>query len=650
MELKNIIFTAVFIISSGIFLFNLQKKIKIIKTGKDEYRWDNLTARIKKTAVLCFAQIKIIRQPFAGFIHLAIFWGFIIFLFPVTESFLNGFYSNFSFNLPENISYIFSTVNQVFSVLVLFAVAVAIARRYIIRIKRLQTSKAGNKDALIILFLIAGIVVTMNIQSAAGNHFIPGNELIPITKILSAILPAGAINYSNIILETSWWIHNILILVFLNYLPFSKHFHIITAIPNVFFSKLENKYSIYPINLEDENAESYGAADTNELSWKQILNGFACTECGRCDSVCPAAQTGKPLSPRKIITDIRKRSEEKYKTGSDKKLLGNYASEEEIWSCTSCGACVYECPVEIEHLDTIYELRRNTVLTESRFPAELNGVFRNIENSYNPWGFSNSSRADWAKPLGIKTLAEDADCEWLFWVGCAGSFDERAKKVSAAFSEILYKAGIKFRILGNEEKCNGDTARRLGNEYLAQMLITENIQTIRKYNVKNIVTACPHCFNSLKNDFPQFGGNFKVLHHSEFINELIETGKIVLKEEEKTKKITYHDSCYLGRYNNIYDFPRNPIKLLYKNYFIEQKRNYEKGFCCGAGGGRMFLEEKNSEKININRAIEIEKSGAEEVVSACPFCMTMLNDGFKTINGNKMEVKDIAEIVLENSK
>ncbi len=402
--------------------------------------------------------------------------------------------------------------------------------------------------------------------------------------------------------------------------------------------------------MEDENTEIFGASDADELSWKQILNGFACTECGRCDSVCPATNTGKPLSPRKIITDIRKRTEEKYKTGSENKLLENYITEEEIWSCTSCGACVYECPVEIEHLDTIYELRRNLVLTESRFPAELNGVFRNIENSYNPWGFSNSSRADWAKPLGIKTLAEDADCEWLFWVGCAGSFDERAKNVSAAFSEILNKAGIKFRILGNEEKCNGDTARRLGNEYLSQMLITENIQTLQKYNVKNIVTACPHCFNSLKNDFPQFGGNFNVIHHSELINKLIETGKIVLKDEEKTKKITYHDSCYLGRYNNVYDFPRNPIKLLYKNYFIEQNRNYEEGFCCGAGGGRMFLEEKSGEKVNINRANEIEKSGAEEVVSACPFCMTMLNDGFKTINGNKTEVKDIAEIVLENSK
>jgi len=312
-------------------------------------------------------------------------------------------------------------------------------------------------------------------------------------------------------------------------------------------------------------------------------------------------------------------------------------------------ACVQECPVMIEHLDAIIDMRRYLVLSESEFPNNLNNVFKSLENNFTPWAFSQSERANWAEKLNIKTLAEDSGGEILFWVGCAGSFDNRYKKVTIAFAKIMQEAGIDFRILGTEEKCNGDTARRLGNEYLAQMLMQENIQTLNSYNVKKIVTACPHCFHSLKNEYPQFGGNFEVKHHSEFISELINEGKIKIKENSQISKVTYHDSCYLGRYNNVYNQPRFILQSTNSIELVEMKRNKSRGFCCGAGGGRMFLEDEEGGRINIERTREALETGAKTIAAACPFCMTMLTDGVKHFQKQEeIEVKDIAEIVLDN--
>jgi len=313
-------------------------------------------------------------------------------------------------------------------------------------------------------------------------------------------------------------------------------------------------------------------------------------------------------------------------------------------------ACVTECPVTIEHVDAIVDMRRNLVLSESNFPAELNAVFKNIETNFTPWAFNANDRANWAEGLNIKTMAEDPNTEYLFWVGCAGSFDTRYQKVSKAFAQLMQIANVDFRILGAEEKCNGDTARRLGNEYLAQMLMQENVDTLNNYGVKKIVTGCPHCYNSIKNEFPQFGGNYEVLHHSELIHQFLNEGKIKLTTEEQKSKITYHDSCYLGRYNNIYSSPRDPLKMINGVQLTEMKRNLDKGFCCGAGGGRMFLEEVEGTRINNNRAEEAVSTGADIIASACPFCLTMLSDGLKTLEKNEeVETKDIAEIILEHT-
>jgi Fe-S oxidoreductase len=415
-----------------------------------------------------------------------------------------------------------------------------------------------------------------------------------------------------------------------------------------------------PLDLEDEEAEQFGVADVEDLTWKQLLDGYACTECGRCTSVCPAANTGKPLSPREIIVNIRKRTEEKAplilerrkkEEVLEKTLIHNYVKSEELWACTTCGACMYECPVTVEHVDAIVDMRQNLVLMESEFPKELNTIFKNLENNFVPWAFNNQNRAEWAKDLNIKTMAENSECEILFWVGCAGSFDERYKNVSKAFAQIMQKAGVEFRILGTEEKCCGDSARRLGNEYLAQTLMQENIETLNKYGVKKIVTACPHGFNILKNEYPQFGGNYKVLHHSQFIDNLIKTNKISLKYVGKTSKLTYHDSCYLGRYNSLYEEPRHALESLRTIEIIEPERTKEKAFCCGAGGGRMFLEEDSEIRINENRTKELLSTNVDTIASACPFCMTMINDGLKSEDKTeKIAVKDIAEIVLEHIK
>ncbi|HVO74075.1 MAG TPA: (Fe-S)-binding protein, partial [Ignavibacteriaceae bacterium] len=293
--------------------------------------------------------------------------------------------------------------------------------------------------------------------------------------------------------------------------------------------------------------------------------------------------------------------------------------------------------------------RRNLVLSETRFPANLNNVFRSIENNFTPWAFNHSDRAQWAEGMGIKTMAEDQNCDILFWVGCAGSFDNRYKKVTKTFASIMQKANINFRILGIEEKCNGDTARRLGNEYLAQMMIKENIETLNKYDVKNIVTACPHCFHSLGREYKQFGGNYKVIHHSQFINQLLDEKKIELSSNLPAKKVTYHDSCYLGRYNSVYDSPRSILESIRGLELHEMKRNRSKGFCCGAGGGRMFMEDEEGGSINVERTREALDTNPDAIASACPFCMTMITDGVKHFEkSEEVQVKDIAEFVFEN--
>jgi Fe-S oxidoreductase/nitrate reductase gamma subunit len=663
MEVKNLVFIFVFISAFAFLFYSLKNKIAMLKVGKPENRFNNIGERVKNVLVVAFGQSKLLRYKIAGLLHFFIFWGFMLFIFAVLESIIQGFYSPFTLQFLGPVYTLISFTHDAFGALVFIAVITSLIRRYILKIKRLEVGKAGKLDAAFILIMILFVVITMFGQNV--SHYIingykfSSDEFRPLSATLGNVFFTDiSAESAKVSFEIFWWAHIIIIFVFMNFLPYSKHFHVITSIPNVYFGKTgERKYALSKLNLEEET-DIFGVADIDHFSWKHLLDGFACTECGRCTAACPANTTGKLLSPRKIIVDIRHRTEEKapeiIKKGTNEELLNktlvhNYITDEELWACTTCMACVQECPVMIEHVDAIVDMRRNLTLTESEFPNEMNSLFKNLENNFSPWQVNPADRGKWAEGLNIKTMAEDSNTEYLFWVGCAGSYDLRAQKVSVAIAKILQKAGIEFRILGEEEKCNGDVARRLGNEYLAQMLIQENVETLNNYNVKKIVTACPHCFNSIKNEFPDFGGNYEVVHHSELIAELISSGKIKLKDNSIKQKITFHDSCYLGRYNDIYDAPRKALTSIENLELVEMERNKDRGFCCGAGGGRMFLEETVGERVNENRTKEALATDASVIASACPFCMTMFSDGLKAFDKNEsVEVKDIAEIVYEN--
>jgi Fe-S oxidoreductase len=663
MTIKNYLFILVFLLAFGLLFWSCRNLFLYMRVAKKkDNRFGDIGKRIGNVIKIAFGQSKLLRDPFAGTVHFLIFWGFMLFLSVVVEAIIQGFYSPFNLAFLGLLYSLITIVVDIFGVLVILAVIAALMRRYVLNIPRLQVDRSASLDATIILTLILIVVISMYIQSMAGiakNGFVLHKyEIRPFSALLAPAFFSNPSQGADITYEIAWWIHIVTIFGFMNFLPYSKHLHVITSIPNTYFANLDPiRNTLKPINLEDDNAESFGASDIEHLSWKQILDGYSCTECGRCTDACPAHTVGKSLSPREIIVNIRQRTKDKapwmvkgISAGEQfqKTLIHDYVTDKVLWQCTTCMACVQECPVMIEHLDSIVDMRRDLVLTESQFPSGLNNVFKSLETNFTPWAFSAADRAEWAEGLGIKTMAENPNCEYLFWVGCAGSFDDRYKKVSQAFAKLMQKAGVEFRILGTQEKCNGDTARRLGNEYLAQMFMMENVETLNHYKVKKIVTACPHCYHSLKNEYKQFGGHYEVYHHTELIDELISSGKIKLKQSGQSK-LTYHDSCYLGRYNEVYNPPRKILKSINGYDLIEMKRKRDKGFCCGAGGGRMFLEDEEGGRINEERTHEALETGANTIASACPFCMTMMTDGVKHFEKTEeVKVKDIAEIIFEN--
>ncbi|MDI6802226.1 MAG: (Fe-S)-binding protein [Bacteroidota bacterium] len=662
---NSIVFIFVFIISISFFFYNVRRLFSYLKLGREEYRTDKPFQRLMRVFVVAFGQTKLLREPLAGLMHFFIFWGFVVLFSAIIESIGEGFYSGFSFSFLGTIHPPLILLQELFALLVVVSILYAFIRRIILKPKRFENHSSA--EAYFILTMILFIMLSMYGQSAtkmlmhqsvSSANFVSAN-LLPLFSLFG-------IETQTIFYHIFWWIHVGLVLVFLNYLPYSKHLHVLTSIPNVYFSKLTPKGALKTINLSDETLTKFGASDVEDFTWKQLLDSYTCTECGRCVAVCPANLTGKPLSPRKIFEDMRHRLIEKGPiwaknnrtekitelqsnlTSSPKnQLVDDYISEDELWACTTCMACMEECPVMIEHVDSIIEMRRYLVLNESRFPKELQVTFQNLERNYTPWAFSSASRADWAEGLDVPVFSQTQDAEILFWVGCAGSFDERAKSVTRAIVKILQKADVKFAILGNEEKCTGDSARRAGNEYLAQMLINENVTTLNKYNIRKIVTACPHCLNALKNEYPQFGGNYEVVHHTDFILNLIKNEKIRVSANG-SQKITYHDSCYLGRYNDVYDSPRGVIENITGDRCLEMKRSKDKGFCCGAGGSRMFMEENIGKRVYLERTEEALALNPDIIGTACPFCLTMLTDGVKDKEASdKVSVKDIAELVAE---
>ncbi len=678
------IFLAVFTASAGLFALNVQRLVRYARLGLPEDRTNDPRTRIRNLISIGIAQSKIFREEPAGLMHASIFWGFVVLTAGTVEIMVQGVFRGFSYALflPKPVDMLYSFSQDAFAALVIAAVAFAFYRRLVLHPKRLEGDKLEHADALIILSLIGGLMVTLLFANACT--YLANNDAIGPEKVVSRVLAgfmAPSVHDPAAVGRVFWWAHVLLVLGFLNYLPYSKHLHVVTSLINVYLSNTSGpgtRGAMKPMDLEAENAQ-FGAADVEQLSWKNLLDGYSCTECGRCTAACPANITGKPLSPRKIVINTRQRLMEKapVETGdwmafkgpalahetaavasaeaggaSGHRLLDGYITEDELWACTSCRACVQECPVSIDQLEIINELRRNLVLSESRFPEEIQPAFESLERNGSPWAFNPADRAEWAQGMNVRTMAAMAEHgerpDVLFWVGCMGSFDDRAKKITVAFARILEACNVSFAILGQEEHCHGDPARRMGNEYLYQMLAKDTIETLDRYRVQTIVTSCPHCFHQIGNEFPQLGGNYEVIHHSTYIERLLAEHRVPLESENgKRLTVAYHDSCYLGRYNDIYDAPRETIRrALPVVDLVEPKRTRDRGLCCGAGGGRMFMEERTGKRINVERTEELLALEPDRIAVACPFCMTMMSDGVKAADSS-VPVVDIAEVVAE---
>jgi len=679
---QNFAFLLVLVAAIGFFSYNIQRLVSYLRLGLPENRLDHPERRTWNLITIGFAQTKILRERGAGLSHASVFWGFLVITAGTAEILLHGVWPGFSYEhiLPRPLWQLFTLSQELFAVVVLVAVSWLLWRRIMSPPKRLQGKEIHNTEAVIILLVIASLMLTLYTTGAfeyaadPALHAMQYGWFRPIASLLGVALsglPASAMQAAYTV---SFWAHALLVLGFLNFLPYSKHLHVVSSLINVWFANTSGPGQVgvmKPMDLEAE-VEQFGALDVDHLSWKNLLDGYSCTECGRCTAACPANITGKPLSPRKIMVDTRRRLMEKAplmageldvegsatllmeaegaSAAFENRLLDNYITEDELWACTSCRACVTECPVSIDQLDIINELRRGLVLNEGRFPEEVQPTFESLETNASPWAFSPADRALWAEGLNIPTyaeaFAEGKRPDILFWVGCMGSFDDRAKKITVAFARILQAADIDFAILGQEETCHGDPARRLGNEYLYQMLAKGTIETLDRYEVKTIVTFCPHCFHQMGNEFPQLGGNYEVIHHSTYIERLLNANMVPLTTEHgKHLTMTYHDSCYLGRYNDVYDSPRETLKrALPILTLVEPERTKDRGLCCGAGGGRMFVDEKVGKRINLERTEELVATGADVIAVACPFCMTMMTDGVAKLE-SAVTVLDISEVV-----
>ncbi|MBW1878046.1 MAG: 4Fe-4S dicluster domain-containing protein [Deltaproteobacteria bacterium] len=700
---------AMLVILSAIFGVSAVRRWKLLMVGQPENRFDQVGERVKGLFKYAFAQWKMPKYPAAGYAHMAIFFGFMVLLLRALTLWGRGFFPEFNLfvlgpdplfgALPLGDLYTFA--KDIVVVLVTLGCVVFLYLRLLSK----QTRMTKSNEAIAILGIIIVLMVSDVLYDGAAEvlylqhtatacadggsalctqvshitapygaalaeveavrwHFFPGFAGSMMAMLLQNVSPTVLV----VLAHVGFWTHTTLIMVFLNILPYTKHFHVLTVIPNVYLRDLSTPGALALIGKdaeeigekvekafdEPDTAEPIGIGKLEDFSWKALLDFYTCTECGRCSDNCPAYRTDKVLSPKHLTIDLRnnlyeRAAEFRGANGATAEAGDNGAEEAEdemmggliptvidpdvIWGCTTCRACEEQCPVMISYVDKIVGMRRNLVLLQGEFPKELEMPFTGMEVQGNPWNVAQADRANWAEGLEITTAAEKPDAPVLFWVGCAAAYDDRSKKVAQAVARLLKQAGVDFVILGEEETCTGDPARRAGNEFLFAAMAEMNVATLNGYQeqggVKTILTACPHCFNTLKHEYPAFGGKYDVVHHTTYLLDLVKQGKLAPKRQIK-EKVVFHDSCYLGRYNDIYDEPREVLKRIAGIDLVEvDEANRNHGLCCGAGGTQMFMEEQNENRMNVRRTKQLMKTGADTIATACPFCMTMVTDGLK---------------------
>ncbi len=650
------IYAPLLAVSLLFFCWSCYRRFSLVAVGMPEDRFQQPGQRLFNMFQYAFGQKRVVAKPF-GLNHAVLFWAFVLLLIANGEFLIAGLFPGLSFSLlPAPIHHGLLLVFDVISLLTLVSVVLAACRRLFFAPEYLGTSYASPRslEAFLILGSIALLMIAyFGLHGTAIAMGRDSSSYMPVSGFAAALLPHSA-NLEPLA-SFFWWLHALVLLLFMNYLPHSKHMHILTAIPNCFFASLD-KPNTQP-REEFVKGGSFGVGAVDEFTWKDLLDGFSCTECGRCQSVCPAAITGKPLNPRQVVHDIKVNllngnlDGEKYIPSQP--LIGKGEGSNDvdaIWSCTTCGACMNACPVLIEHMPKVVKMRRNLVQMKSDFPEELLNLFENMEGRSNPWGIAPTDRTKWYSTLDVKPF-EAKTTEYLLYVGCAGSFDSRQKHVTVALATILNAAGVSWGILGKEELCCGDSLRRLGNEYVFDKIAKQNVQLFKEKGITRVITQCPHCFTTLKNDYRQYGLELEVIHHSQLIEQLITSGKLKLDHQVKNLgEVVFHDSCYLGRHNDVYESPRQVIAAVTGSAPVEMERNRDNSFCCGAGGGRMWMEEQLGSRINLNRIEEALTSKPDTLCVSCPYCLTMFADGLKDLQSDNVQVKDLAELVAEGLK
>ncbi|MZP29687.1 4Fe-4S dicluster domain-containing protein [Heliobacterium undosum] len=673
-------FLVLLALASGYTLFEVRRRYRYTQFGKPEDRFDCPDERRKAVLTHVFGQKKVLQDPVSGSLHLLIMWGFLVLGLGVLNMVAEGLFSHPIPGVGNNSAYLL--VKDLFLMLVTVGVAGSLLRRTVFKPERLENSGEAFLILGFILIIVASEALSHGAQFAAGEglHL---KTYAPVAALASQLFAGYQPGQAEAAVWVFWWLHFVTMFAFAVLIPRSKHLHLVFAPFNAYWKSLEPKGALSKIDFEDESVESYGAAKLEDFTWKQLFDAYTCVQCGRCTDQCPAYQTGKPLNPKALHVTLRSHIDEKgpllerirrqvaaadsaseqslsaqgaeclteaEAATLEKKVTGEIFSEDFFWSCTTCRGCMEACPVSNEHIPKLIEMRRYMVLTESEFPEDVQRTFNNMEKQGNPWGLPKGSRGEWVDGLDapVPTLDEEPEAEYLLYVGCAGSFDDRARKVTRSLVRLLQRTGVSFAILGGDEWCCGETARRMGNEYLFQETAMTNVETWKELNIKKIITACPHCYNTLKNEYPQFGGDFEVIHHTSLLERLVREGKLKpAKPVDLT--VTFHDSCYLGRYNEIYESPRSVLTAIGGLRLTEMPRHLEKSFCCGAGGGRMWMEEHLGSRINENRTEEALQTGADVICSACPYCLTMLTDGVKASETEgRVQTIDLAEL-LERS-